>query len=110
MAEYGGKVMKYPHYRTSDLIEARFCVPSLIKVGRNDDQYVLTSAFLGSEIAPVGDCHNMHIELLLTQDGRLIGFADYMLLYWETLSPGSWRKSIQMLLEGIEPVELGVVE
>ena len=109
-AEYGGKSVKYFHHQTSDLMTAHFCLPSLIKVGRNYGQHQLTYAYLGEEIAPVGDCNNMHIELLLTEGGRLIDFADYKLLYWGSLKPGSWKESLQFLLEGNKPIELGNIE
>jgi hypothetical protein len=108
VSEFAGKETTYPHHKTRISQIARFCLPDLIKVGRSYGQHELTVKYLGEEIAPVGDCNCMHIELLISETGRLIGFADYLLLRWGN-DGVDWRSSMKSLLDGSEAFEIGVI-
>ncbi|MFO1484518.1 MAG: hypothetical protein U1F71_14250 [Verrucomicrobiaceae bacterium] len=106
-----GREMWYPHFRTGDSVLARFCVTELILVGRKHGQHEIVSKWLGEEFAPVGDCSDGNIELLLTVSGRLIGFADYMMLAWDNPNCAStWQQDLIHLLRGMEPRTLGIIE
>jgi len=107
--EYGGKEIEYPDFRTGSSETANFCWPSLINVGRHYPQHELTAKYFGEEFAPVGDCNRKHIELLLLESGRLVGFADYLLLTWGENSY-DWRSSVKSLLAGVEPVKIGLID
>lgn len=109
--EYGGREIDYPHPFTGGTVKARFCIPEPICVGRKYGQHETTVNHLMEEIAPVGECSNGNIELLLTESGRLIGFADYMLLSWSAEGEcDNWRASLARLLQGIKPESMGVID
>lgn len=108
--EYAGTRMKYPHPITKNKVEVRFCAIDLIQVSRSHGQHVTTSRFLNDDLAPVGDCSDGNIELLLAPSGRLIGFADYMLLSWAVSDKlPNWRESVCRLLAGEDPSVTAVI-
>jgi hypothetical protein len=106
--EFGEKVINYRHDKTGTPQTARFCLPVEINVGRAYGQHETTVHFLKEEIAPVGVCNADHIQLLLTEKGRLIGFADYLLLRWGEEN-SDWRSSILKLLQSEAPTKIGVI-
>ncbi len=109
--EYGGREIDYPHPFTGEMVNTRFCIPETVRVGRKYGQYETTVNHLGEEIAPVGECSNGNIELLLTESGRLIGFADYMLLSWSAEGEhDNCRASLARLLQGIKPESTGLID
>jgi hypothetical protein len=77
-------------------------------VGRFSSYYEAVSEQLQEEVAPVGDCNAAHIDLLLTETGRLVGYAECMLLRWG--ESAQWRQSASSLLRGSEPVVIGEVK
>jgi hypothetical protein len=108
--ELAGQEFDYPHPQTGDSVRALFWHPKLIQVGHSYGQHQKTEEFLGEEIAPIGECSDGNIELLLTKTGRLIGFADYLMLAWDSdTSQASWKTSLERLLAGQAPTELGVI-
>jgi hypothetical protein len=109
VVEYSGKEISYRHPKTGSDQLARFIRPVQINVGRFSSYYEAVSAQLQEEVAPVGDCNAAHIDLLLTETGRLVGFADSMLLRWGEES-AKWRLSASSLLRGFEPVVIGQVK
>ena len=106
VVEYSGKEIMYPHPKTGSDQLARFIRPVQINAGRFSSRYEDITQYLKEEVAPVGDCNAAHIELLLTETGRLVGFAGSMLLRWggEGIL---WRQSVPALLRGMEPAVIG---
>jgi hypothetical protein len=107
--EYSGKEITYRHPKTGSDQLARFIRPVQINVGRFNSPYDAVTEHLHEEVAPVGDCNGAHVELLLTETGRLVGFADSMLLRWGEES-AHWRLSASSLLHGFEAVVIGQVK
>jgi hypothetical protein len=107
--DYVGREISYLHPYTGDAVTARF-FPALADFpDRAKSICRLIVEYLGEEIAPVGDCNQQHIELFLTKSGKLIGFADYLLLRWgeEELK---WRASLDLLLQGAKETKVGVID
>ena len=109
VAEFAAKEIPCLHYKTKETMLLRFFPSNILPVGRKYGQYELMVKFLGEEIAPVGDCCDGHIQLFLTESGKLIGFADYLLLRWGD-EKANWRSSIVELLHGGEALEMGLIE
>ena len=107
--EFADKELTYPHHKTGKLMKARFFPTGIMSVNREKAKYELTSQFLKEEVAPVGHCNDDHIDLLLTCSGKLIGFADYLLLRWGHESE-DWRSSLAKLLAGDAPLNLAILE
>ena len=108
VVEFSGKELPYRHPKTRSDQVARFIRPVQINVGRFSPHYEAVASQLQEEVAPVGDCNAAHIELLLTETGRLFGYGDAVILRWGE-SKANWRSAISSLLLGIEPVVVGQV-
>lgn len=80
-----------------------FSVPDIC-LGAESSTYRIVSMFLGSQVIPIG-C-GAGVDLLLTADDRLIGFADYLILSWSG-PEAQWRRGLSAFLDGAKPVELG---
>jgi hypothetical protein len=104
-----GKEIPYRHHKRGQEEIARFLPADFISVGRRYGMYNLVVEFLGEEVAPVGDCDRGYVRLLLSEGGKLIGFADYSLLRWGGPEL-NWRSSLALLLEGTAPSEIGLIE
>jgi hypothetical protein len=109
MKAYAGQEISYPHSFTGSTCTARFFPPTASFCERSYGPYELTVAYLGEEIAPVGDCDSEYVELLLTKSGKLIGFADYLLLRWGS-EDLKWRESLALLLKGVKATRIGVID
>ena len=109
ISKFGDKEMLYrnPKSHTDEI--ARFKPSDFVRVGRKYGMYSAVAKFLKEDVAPVGDCNRGNIRLLLTENGRLIGFADYLLLRWGN-SDLDWRSSLSLLLRGDPPAEVGVIQ
>lgn len=101
--DYGGQELEYPHPRAKTPVKARLCHIPLIKISRYCGQIEMACDFLGEEIAPVGDCSDGNIELLLSESGRLFGFRDYTLYSWSFSDAPNWQISLSNMLLGNEP-------
>jgi hypothetical protein len=106
VVEYAGKEINYRHPKTRSDQLARFIRPVQINIGRFSEHYEAITSHLREEVAPVGDCNAAHIELILTETGRLLGHADSVILRWgEESAP--WRSAISSLLLGMPPTVVG---
>src|SRR4051794_14185648 len=84
--EYGGKQLDYKDPHSGFIFSADFRFPLLIKgaqvPGRSFDYYTATAKYLDEDVALVGKCGQGYIHLLLTENGRFIGFDEYTLIRW----------------------------
>lgn len=108
-AAYAGKEILYLHPKSGKTKVVRLFVADGFMMDRTYGAYDATVNFLGEEIAPVGDCNGHYIELLLTKSGKLIGFADYLLLRWGS-DDLKWKESLALLLNGAEATQIGVID
>lgn len=97
VAEYGGRKISYPHPRGAGDCVAMFCGEDDVELGFS--HYEDLSRHLGERLAYIGHCHAAHVDLLLTESGRLVGYADGLWLRWGDPAQ-SWKESLQRLLNG----------
>jgi hypothetical protein len=102
----GAKASGQAWWEKIDLKEIQFCPRPMIGIGSNDREYRVISHFLGSPVAPVGSTHRGNIDLLLTEDGRLVGVHDYLVMSWGPAGC-SWRESLAAYLAGEDSTVLG---
>lgn len=107
--EYAGREIPYQHHKTNKAMTVRLLPPDSFVVGREYGPYAVTVKYLNEEISPVGDCNERYVQLFLTESGKLIGFADYLLLRWGG-DELDWRSSLALLLQGIAPAKIGVIQ
>ncbi len=107
--EHAGREISYQHHKTGRPKVACFFPDDLFVVGREYGQYQTIVEYLNEEVAPIGNCDGGYIELFLTQRGKLVGFADYLMLRWGGPEL-DWRSSLQLLADGVAPSEIGVIE
>ncbi|MDB6119350.1 MAG: hypothetical protein JWO08_3131 [Verrucomicrobiaceae bacterium] len=103
-------VIKQMDGRVKDLKFRRrsiqFCHALAIKAGR-DSRHQKAEAFMGSPLVPVG--YAQAFDLLLTQDGRLVGLGDNLVVTWGPRGY-DWRASIAAFLNGEPYRPLGCPE
>lgn len=104
---YGGKKLDYIDSFSGGLVPAEFFPLDDVRSGRKYGTYTRTAEHLGAEIVPVGYCCNGDIELLLTEAGDIIGFADHLLLSWSTAPSPNWEDAMSNLLHGKKPRQIG---
>lgn len=104
---YGGETLKYCDPFSGGIMTVTLFDVGDVRAGRKYGTYAKTVEYLGTEIAPVGHCCNQDIEIFLTEQGDLIGFADYLLLSWSTMASPNWEDSMHQLLDGKRPREIG---
>ena len=107
--EWAGRTIYYPQHETGDLVKARMAYLPLIEVGSDYGLHRTTRSFLGEGYAPIGDCENGNVYLFLTDSGKLVGFADYLLLSWGAGTAEDWRKSLELLFAGGAPKCFGEI-
>ena len=101
ISEYGGKKIVYSDPTKGSNRTANLGDLTYLDTGAKS--YEDFSRFLGESVIPVGDCHARHIELLLTESGKLMGFADGIWLRWG-LAEELWVTAVKRLLAGEEPI------
>ena len=107
LTRFGDKEIDYT-LKDGRSLRARFRVEAYVKLGAGYGQYMEISRVLGESVAPVGDCHNGQIELIITESGKLFGFHDYLLLTWTV--DQSWSSSIDALLSGNPCQQFAMIE
>ncbi len=104
---YGDKTLTYNRQGDSEVSVAVINVKDHLALGRHgrgSGRYNYVQKIVGSDVVPAGQCHNENIDLLITEAGIMVCFADYLLMGWGSEGQGlNWRESMLLLLQGAEP-------
>jgi hypothetical protein len=106
---YGVQVIKYRRFREVPDTMEFFSPPLIIHSKRAHGIYDDMRRFTGEEIAPIGTCERRHVDLMLTESGRLFGYADNLMLTWGP-PHADWKVSLARLLAGEEAADRGLAD